>query len=239
MRSALGRFWRFGRWPLLWLALVWLGLTYVRPSEAPLPDGFASRFYAPDASVLVRLDDEKDCPPSNDLDPPLDLGLDQHHLLVTGLLVDLEARDHGKGSNRVAADSQDRRIQIVVVAMDSPTQAIGALYRARLRAFGPFRSRQRAYGLTALVNDERARFGGREIRFASGAGLSAGFILCDVPDGVSSPACRHEFAFADRFVVTATYGRSFLSQWRTIADQIERLFEEPRTASGCSEAPPT
>ena len=235
-RPWLWRIWRVGLWPLVLLALLFLtqpGALWPYQSASPGP--------AADRSVHIRLAGEDYCIPRNYLDAPLDPGLDQRDLFIVGLLPDLDARSRQDREEMRRVRGWGRRIQMLVTAVGDPVADLNQRLEFRFSYFGPFVRIGEAFGLVEMATDERARLGRWEMYVQPNGDVEAGFIQCWFPDDVQYPSCRQVFVVADRFVVAATYGRSFLSEWRDIARRIERLFKEFREASdrgGCQGASP-
>ena len=217
---------------LLVVALGWLGLSYVVRPGVLLPAHFASLLRISDTPIHIRLAGEDYCLPINYLDAPLDPGPDQRDLFIVALLPDLEARNHENRDEMARTRGWGRRIQMLITAIGDPPSNLANRYQT-LSRYGPFERVGQAFGLTVMSNDERARFGRRELYIHLAGDLRAGFVSCRLPGDVPSPSCRHEFIASDRFVVAATYGRAFLSEWQSIAERIERLFEDFRATDNC------
>ena len=232
-RSALGRLWRIGRWLLLGSALVWLGLIYLAQPGVLLPSHLASPMRTSDTAVHIRLAGEDYCLPVNYLDAPLDRGLDQQHMLLVALLPDLEARNRENWEEMLRTRGFGRSIRMLIRAVGDPVAHLAHRHQSLSSRLGPFVRIGQAFGLVVMATDERARRGRWELYLPSPGDSNAGFIPCVFPDDARSPDCRHSFVVGERFVVTATYGRAFLSEWQTIAERIEHLFAGFRTATDC------
>ena len=227
--------WRIGRWLLLGGAVVWLALSYLLQLGGLPPPQSISSGSAADRSVHIRLAGEDYCVPRAYIDAPLDPGLDQRDLFIVALLPDLDARTYQDRNEMRRERGWGRRIQMLVTAVGDPVAGLNQRFNVRHSELGPFVRIGEAFGLVEMVTDERARLGRWEMYVQPDGDVEAGFIQCVFPDDVQYPSCRQIFAVSDRFVVAATYGRSFLSEWRGIALRIERLFEEFRLASDCRE----
>ena len=237
--SRLGRLWRTGRWVLLGLVLAGLGLSYLTRPGVLLPAHFASPMRLSDMPVHIRLAGEDYCLPVNYLDAPLDPGLDQTHLLLRALLPDLEPRNPNTAEEMRRTRGWGRKIGILITAVGEPGAHVERRFETRFNRYGPFARIGRYFDLMVMTTGDGARFGRREIYVDPSGVLPAGFLWCRLPGDVQSPSCQHTFVANDRFVVAASYGRAFLSEWQTIVGRIEDLFEEFRRNQSCYAAPPS
>lgn len=231
-RARLGSAWQRGRWLLLGGATVWLVLSYLVQPGGLLPLQLTSPGQAADRSVHIRLAGEDYCLPVNYLNGPLEPGLDQRDILIVALLPDLEGRNRENSREIMRARGFGRHIHVLVNTVGDPFEGVAHGYHAFSR-YGPFERIGQAFGLVVMSNDDRSRFGRRELYVHSSGDLRSGFIQCRLPGDVRSPSCRHTFVASERFMVVAVYGRAFLSEWQSIVERIERLFEGFRARSDC------
>ena len=231
-RARLGSAWRRGRWLVLGGAMVWLALAYLVQPGGFLPLQLTRAGQAAERSVHVRLAGEDYCLPVNYLDGPIEPGLDQRDILIVALLPDLEGRNRENSEEIIRTRGFGRRIHVLVNTVGDPFEGVTHRYQTFSR-YGPFERIGQAFGLVVMSNDDRSRFGRRELYVHSVGDLRVGFIRCRLPGDVQSPSCRHTFVASERFMVVAVYGRAFLSEWQAIVERIERLFEGFRARSDC------
>ena len=227
-RPRLRSAWRIGRWLLLVGVLGWFALPYVVQPEGRLPSQLSrsansERIY--DAPMHIRLAGEDYCVPRNYFFAPIDPGVDQRQVLLLALLPDLEPRNRANQDEMRRTRGWGRRIQMLITATDDPVASLTHRYQWRSETMGPFVGIGRSFGLVAMSTDDRARLGRWEMYVQPSNDPSAGFIQCVHPSDARSPSCEQIFTVPEDLVVTASYGRSFLSEWREIAVHIERLFE--------------
>ena len=226
--SRLGWIRRGGRWLLVALAFL-----HLAQPGALGPSPVAASERTSDPFVHFRLAGEDYCVPAGYLNRPLAPGLDQHGVLIEAWLPDLEPRHL---ENREATTDQDawrRRIDILVTVTRNPASSLARRYETWSSRYGPFEPIGHAHGRTVMSNQEHSPHRRRELYIHSSGDLRAGFSFCVFRGPIELVECRHVFLVSDRFVVAAFYGHAFLPEWEAIAERVEDLFSEFRTADNC------
>lgn len=157
--------------------------------------------------------------------PAIGCGAEEQGFLLRVLLPDMEGYTTANADEIEGVDKPGwrRRMNILVQAFNRLRDF------TRLLADGaaPTANYPTQYGLL-YARSNRIDGGGprteTDVFFQYDDGTVKRFILCDAETAVPFPGCAHQFLYRG-LRVQATYGRTYLSQWRDVEDKVRSLLD--------------
>ena len=148
-------------------------------------------------------------------------------ILLTALLPGLHPMREDNMAEFMATRGFGRIIRIY--ARDSRrTTTLEFRLKVARKSGAPYERRDERFGLAIYVpkhfNANKDRVARQELFVGIENGVLLRFITCNVNESVPSPGCRHEFVYRN-LLFEIGYGKTQLSNWRSIEDSVERLLD--------------